>query len=135
MSRIRSEVREQVRQRAEYRCEYCRKPENFGAHNYQVDHIIAQKHRGTDELDNLAWACFRCNLNKGSDIASYDLTDGALVPFYNPRTQQWQDHFHLEGVFITGKTAIGRVSVEILQFNHPVQVEIRRMLLETGLWG
>ena len=94
MSRIRSEVREQVRQRAEYRCEYCRKPENFGAHNYQVHHIIAQKHRGTDELDNLAWACFRCNLNKGSDIASYDITDGALVPFYNPRTQQWQDHFH-----------------------------------------
>jgi 5-methylcytosine-specific restriction endonuclease McrA len=74
MSVISKTVREQVRQRAGMRCEYCRKPEGVSQFAHTIDHIIAVKHEGTSEFDNLAWACFQCNSTKGSDIASLGLT-------------------------------------------------------------
>ena len=52
---------EQVQRRAGDRCEYCRVPREFDPLRFQVDHIVARKHRGPTELDNLAWSCFPCN--------------------------------------------------------------------------
>jgi HNH endonuclease len=135
MSRITSdEVREFVRQRAGDRCEYCRKPDFYSPHTHQVDHIISQKHNGSDEPINLALACFRCNVCKGTDIGSYDTISRQFVRFYNPRTDQWDEHFDMKREVIVGKTAIGRVTVAIFQFNHPDQLEMRRNLIEAGLW-
>jgi hypothetical protein len=75
-------VREQVRQRADARCEYCRKPEAASTYPHHVEHIIARKHGGSSDLENLAWACFQCNVSKGSDIASYDIETRELThPF------------------------------------------------------
>jgi hypothetical protein len=134
MTRVSSAAREQVRQRANHRCEYCRKPDSFSPHDYHVDHIISQKHHGSDELHNLAWACFRCNASKGTDIAAYDPQTGVLTPLFNPRTQSWEEHFELDGNRIIGKTPVGRVTVFLLDFNHPDQVETRRLLIAAGLW-
>ncbi len=134
MSRIPRAVREQVRQRARQRCEYCCKPDQYVAQSHQVDHIISQKHHGSDELDNLAWACFQCNLCKGANIASIDLETDNLVRLFNPRTQIWDDHFVLDGAMISGKTPTGRVTIEILQINHPDQIETRKHLIEDDLW-
>jgi 5-methylcytosine-specific restriction endonuclease McrA len=36
---------------------------------HQPDHIIAVKHGGQTTLENLAYACYACNHQKGSDIA------------------------------------------------------------------
>jgi hypothetical protein len=33
-----------------------------------------------------------------------------------------------------GKTPVGRVTVRILQLNHPKQLRIRRELIDLGLW-
>lgn len=134
MSRLASDVREYVRQRAQNRCEYCHKPEGYAAHKHQIDHIISQKHHGTDELNNLALACFRCNVSKGTDVAAYDPKTEQLVPFYNPRTQIWDEHFKSDNAELIGLTPTGRVTVEIFQFNHPDQLETRQMLIEAGLW-
>lgn len=103
MSRISPQQREQVRQRAGGLCEYCRKAEGYSAHSHQVDHIISQRHHGSDALENNAWACLRFNINKGTDIGGYDSQTGQLAPFYNPRTQRWDDHFELQGAEIAGK--------------------------------
>ncbi len=120
---ISSSVREAVRNRAENRCEYCRKPEGSSKFSHQVDHIIPRKHEGPSTLENLAWACFQCNIAKGSDVAVYDLETGDLTHLFNPRTQQWNDHFELDGVLIVGKTPTGRVTVLALNMKHPSQIE------------
>jgi hypothetical protein len=127
-------VREQVRQRADARCEYCRKPEAVSTYPHHVEHIIARKHGGSSDLENLAWACFQCNVSKGSDIASYDIETRELTPFFNPRQQDWYDHFDLVEAEIIGKTPVGRVTVRLLQMNHPEEIEVRRQLILAGWW-
>lgn len=129
-----SALRQEVRQRAGNRCEYCRKPEGVGLYSHHVDHIIATKHGGSSDLNNLAWACFQCNTTKSSDIASYDAQTRALTPLYNPRLDLWDDHFRLDGALIVGITPVGRVTVDILQINHPDQISTRIGLIENGLW-
>lgn len=136
MTRISAELRQRVRKRANGRCEYCGKPEVYSSGSFHVDHILAQKHKGSGEFENLAWACFRCNVSKGTDIASVDAETNQLTTLYNPRTQLWDEHFLLEfdTATIVGLSPAGRVSVEILQMNHPEQIAVRRYLLEVGLW-
>lgn len=134
MKRVSESVRLVVKQRAQGRCEYCRFPQSLSTFGFQVDHIIAVKHGGTNETDNLAWACFRCNNLKGSDPGSYDEQTKQLTPFFNPRTQTWDDHFEIVDGFIRGKTATGRVTVQIFQMNHPKLVEMRQVLVKAGLW-
>lgn len=44
---------EQVWRRANSTCEYCRVRQQYDLPKFQVDHIIARKHGGTDDLYNL----------------------------------------------------------------------------------
>lgn len=113
MTRISAELRQKVRERANGRCEYCGKPEEYGAGSFHVDLIIAQKHKGSDDLENLAWACFRCNVSKGADIASIDVETQQLTLLYNPQLQIWNEHFFLDidQAVIVGQTPAGRISV------------------------
>lgn len=113
------DVRQLVAERAGYRCEYCLVPDDVTFIPHQVDHIIAQKHRGRATLDNLAYACALCNHRKGSDLASYDEQTDRVVSLYHPRRDQWGDHFRLEGSVIVPLTAVGRVTVGLLQLNRP----------------
>jgi hypothetical protein len=69
-----------VRQRAQGRCEYCLIHEDDVDLRHEVDHIIAEKHGGVTEPANLAYACFICNNNKGSDIASLSYS-GVITRF------------------------------------------------------
>ncbi len=134
MTRLPDSIRLQVRLRAEKRCEYCHLPEGFGFYNHQVDHIISVRHKGSSDLSNLAWACFDCNNAKGSDVAAYDDATGQLAPLFNPRTQEWSDHFRLDGAKIIGITPVGRATVSFLNFNRDEQVGTRQDLIEIGLW-
>lgn len=134
MSRVPDTLRIQVRQRAGRRCEYCRKPEGVSAYPHQADHIVAVKHNGETELDNLAWACFQCNSNKGSDLTTFDPETKALVRLFDPRTEHWDDHFEFQNAMIVGKSASGRATIQLLQMNHPDQVETRYRLMQAGLW-
>jgi hypothetical protein len=128
-------MRELVRDRAKGRCEYCGKPEGVNTFSHQVDHIIPENHTGTSEFHNLAWSCLRCNSTKGSEIASYDVVNKQLIPLYNPRIQNWDEHFEMKAdASIEGKTPVGRVTVRILQMNHLKQLKTRRNLIESGLW-
>jgi hypothetical protein len=123
-----------VRLRAGRRCEYCRKPENVSTYTHQVEHIIPRKQGGSSDLDNLAWACFQCNVAKGTDVAAYDQGSGNLTPLFNPRTQTWDDCFEMDEARIVGRNAVGRVTVFLLQFNHPEQIEMRQRLINAGEW-
>jgi hypothetical protein len=134
MTRVPDAVRQVVRQRAERRCEYCHMPEDVSAYAHHVEHIISLKHGGSSGPDNLAWACFQCNVAKGSDVAACDEETGELTPLYDPRTQVWGDHFEMDGACLVGKTPAGRVTVRLLQINHPERIEARHRLMKAGLW-
>jgi hypothetical protein len=125
-------IRQLVIQQAGERCEYCLYPQEMSFLAFEVEHIIAEKHGGATVADNLALACPYCNRLKGSDLGSLDPETDQLTPFFNPRTQQWDEHFQLDGAHIVPLTPEGRVTVLILQFNRPDCLQERQHLIEVG---
>ena len=108
MTRPSAEIRRQVVERARGCCEYCLVHQDLVASTHQVDHVIAEKHRGETTMDNLALSCTLCHRRKGSDITSVDSETGEVISLFNPRAQRWLDHFEVDGVRIIGKTPEGR---------------------------
>jgi hypothetical protein len=125
-----------VRIRAANVCEYCRLPEGLHPGVFEVEHIIARKHRGPTSLGNLAYACLHCNRHKGTDLAGIDaLTSRTkLVRLFNPRRHKWARHFRWDGPILIGRTAIGRVTVHVLAINDPVRISLREELMDEGLF-
>ena len=103
-NKVPATLRDEVRLRAEGRCEYCLISEEDVFLAHEPDHIIAIKHGGVAEAENLAWACFLCNRFKGSDLSSVDPVSRQIVRLFDPRHQRWSDHFHLEQGRIEGRT-------------------------------
>jgi len=109
-------------------------PEHAIRYPFHIEHIIARKHGGSSDLDNLAWACIFCNTFKGSDIASLDPESRMLAPLYHPREQAWGDHFDMiEGV-IVGKTSTRRATATLLQVNSFEMLALRQALIQTRAW-
>lgn len=123
-----------VRQRARSHCEYCQMPSSLDPLVFQVDHIIAQKHRGETDPANLALSCFRCNVHKGPNIAGLDPKSGELVRLFHPRNDRWEEHFRWEGPTLIGLTTIGRVTIDVLEINNPVRVQFREQLIIEGVF-
>ena len=134
-SELSTELRQRVVKRASNCCEYCLLPESVSLHKHEPDHIVPRQHGGETEEDNLALACLRCNRYKGPNLGSLDPQTGRLVPFYNPRTQNWADHFEIEGTLICPLTPEARVTVKILRLNDEERVMERQKLLDAGLYG
>lgn len=125
---ISAELRQLVAERANYCCEYCRLPQEFALHKHEPDHILPRQHGGDSIRENLALACFRCNRYKGPNVGSFDPLTGKLVPFFNPRTQNWDAHFLIEGATISPLTAEARVTVKILRLNDEERLQEREYL-------
>lgn len=135
MSRnVPDKLRGQVGFRAGFRCEYCRLHESFAMYKFEVDHIVAIKHGGLTELDNLAYCCVRCNRNKGTDLVT--VLDGSktFVPLFNPRVHIWEEHFETHLGVISGKTDIGEATVKLLNFNTVERIIGRRLMEEAGVY-
>jgi hypothetical protein len=125
-------VRRFVRERAGERCEYCRLHQSNSEIRYHIEHIIARKHGGGDDLDNLALACHRCNLHKGPNLSGIDPVTGQVENLFHPRGDRWQEHFTFKGAHTEGLTAVGRATVESLVLNDPRRLELRQQLLGFG---
>ena len=126
-------AREFVRQRAGGRCEYCLLPEECDEWPFHLEHILAKQHGGTEEFDNLCWSCSRCNLHKGTNIASIDAESGDVVALYNPRKHQWNAHFEISDARIVGLTKVGRTTARLLHMNDVHRVDLRRDLIVRGI--
>jgi HNH endonuclease len=129
---VSASLRRQVMERAGDRCEYCRFPQRVMLLAFEMEHIISEKHGGITALENLALACPYCNRAKGTDLGSIDPETNQLTPFFNPRNQNWQEHFALMGATITPLSAEGRVTASIFQFNHPDRLQERERLIAIG---
>lgn len=133
-STIPNAIRIVVKERAGLGCEYCRVPDLAGFFSHEVDHIVATKHGGRTEITNLAYACWRCNRHKGTDLASLDPETDEISLLFHPRLQVWSEHFRLDGAYIIGLTAIGRATLALLQINRADRVEERQRLQARGIY-
>jgi len=119
-----------VRRRAADACEYCRIPQSATPIiPFHVEHVTALQHGGTDDIDQLALACDRCNAYKGPNLASVDPDSGSIVLLYHPRLDKWDDHFAFRGGEVVGMTPTGRATVRLLNMNAPRRVELREEYL------
>jgi len=105
--------------RANRRCEYCHMPASGYAGSFHVDHIVARQHGGETNAENLALACLHCNRRKGPNIAGRNPETGEIVRLFHPRHERWSDHFEWNGADLSGKTAIGRATIQVLAINDP----------------
>jgi hypothetical protein len=83
-------------------------------------------------------------LHKSDRLEAEDPSTKKVVPFYNPRTQAWADHFQWLDCSIVGISPARRATIAALNLNHPRRVRIRQAgerfgffppaypLLETG---
>ncbi|PZO42617.1 MAG: hypothetical protein DCF15_22810 [Phormidesmis priestleyi] len=74
----------QIRQRAEYLCEYCHSSEEASTSQFTIDHLQPRSLGGSDELENLALACHRCNIRRYNFTTGIDPQTNAIVPLFNP---------------------------------------------------
>jgi HNH endonuclease len=123
-----------VWQRAKGRCEYCQMPQAADDATFEIDHIRSRKHHGPTVSNNLCLSCYYCNSFKGSDLTSIDKKTRKITPLFNPRRHKWATHFRWDGPYLTGRTAIGRVTVALLHINDEYRVELREMLIEEGVF-
>lgn len=103
---VSNSIREIVGERAKYLCEYCHSPEFVNTDRFTVDHLIPQSLGGSDELENLALSCRRCNERRYNFTSGIDPKTQEEVSLFNPRKQQWSEHFiwTLDGTKIVGIT-------------------------------
>lgn len=127
------QTRQFVRLRAKGHCEYCRLPESADPFRaFHMEHVIARQHGGSDNVDNLCWSCSRCNLRKGTNLASIDSESGTLVTLFNPRKQSWTEHFKLDQSRIIGLTSTGRATIRLLDMNASHRIKLRAELIDDG---
>src|SRR3989304_5901791 len=126
---MRERTRESIRRRAKRRCGYWRLPDEAERWPFHVEHIVARQHGGNDRLENLCWACNRCNLRKGTNLSSIDPETGQRAEIFDPRRHRWAEHFVVRGARIIGLTPSGRFAVGFLQINDQRRVELRQELI------
>ena len=129
------DARETVELRGGRRCEYCRAPQPATGVRYHLD-VFPQSLGGTDDLDNLALACPTCNYYKSNHLLGIDEDGVTGRPLFNPRKDQWHEHFEydLTTLRLKGKTAQGKGTINRLKMSYPFQIEARRLWVDLGLY-
>ncbi len=131
--RISEKLRLLAAERAGFKCEYCRLPDLGAGISFHADHILASKHGGLTKLENLAYCCPECNLFKGTDFATFLPGSEDVTRFFNPRQDQWDEHFANTDGLIQSKSEIGEATILIFRINNISRVFTRQQLIAAGL--
>lgn len=129
---VSTRLRRLVVERALGVCEYCLIHQSDAAFSFQVDHIISRKQRGPTTAANLALACLRCNVTKGTDPGAFIGRPPRLVRLYHPRLDCWSEHFRWDGPRIVPLTDEGTATVQLLDLNGADRLALRRALMKAG---
>ena len=120
---ISAETRQIVRRRANFSCEFCGVTETDVGGELTVDHFQPKGKKGSDNLENLIYACARCNLYK----ADYFPETATELKLWNPRQESGDAHFLLlpsGELFALSET--GKFTIQQLRLNRSPLVENRR---------
>lgn len=114
MADIPRSLRRRVAADAGYRCGYCLTSQRISGAQMHIEHIVPLSARGTSDEAKLWLAGAWCNSYKGARTQALDPQTGALALLFNPRTQNWVEHFRWsdDGIEIIGLTPIGRSTPE-----------------------
>jgi len=119
------ELRAAVRAAFRARCGYCGVAETFVGGELEVDHFHPTSAGGSDELDNLVYACTACNRFKG-DYRSADAPEGLRL--LHPRRDEASAHIpEMAQGRLIGMTPRGWFHIQRLHLNRPQLVELRRL--------
>ena len=116
----------QVRQRYGFRCGYCGVTETNTGGELTVDHYRPVSAGGSDEDDNLIYACMRCNLYK-HDYWPSAAQQAQGLRILHPLLDDAATHLREEtfsGV-LEAITETGHFHIETLQLNRPELVSNR----------
>ncbi len=117
-----------VRRRAGYRCEFCGVHENDAGGELTLDHYRPRSCGGSDSLDNLIYACSRCNLYKHD---YWPVSEGA-PRIWNPRREEFATHFATcKDGSLKAKTPGGTFTLRLLRLNRPQLIAHRRRQKKT----
>ncbi len=126
MSLTKAELQRLVEARARQRCEYCRMHQSLQGASFHVEHIEPVSLGGTDDPDNLAWACPGCNLKKSNRVMIIDPATGTEVRLFHPRRDHWEEHLSWEGYSLIGLTPTGRALIAAFDLNLERRCRIRQ---------
>ena len=134
MAKINKHLDEKIRRKAKNRCGYCLNPQGLLPFKLEIEHIHPQALGGKSVEDNLWLACRECNAHKATKIKALDRLTGKVVKLFNPRKQNWHEHFEFSKDFteIIGKTVCERATVDALQMNNIYQTTARSAWCETS---
>lgn len=108
--------REAVRIRYDYRCGYCGITEVAFGGLLEVDHFQPQSQGGTDELENLIYACTTCNRFKHAHWI--DETGAESLRLLHPQQDDLSQHLQqLADGSLIGLTPRGWFHIHLLRLN------------------
>ena len=110
-------LRERVAKEARHRCGYCLTDQGVSGAQMHIERIVPRARGGRTLRSNLWLSCGWCNSFKRTRIAAPDPATGVEVVLFNPREQDWSQHFRWVdgGTRIVGLTPTGRATVEALR--------------------
>ena len=117
---------ETLRQLFQFRCGYCGTSEQQAGGELTVDHFQPLSAEGSDSLENLVYACFRCNLYK-SDFWSGSVPESQQRVLH-PYRDTLESHYVLErstGLLIA-LTPTGEFHIALLHLNREALILRRR---------
>lgn len=123
---ISDDLRQRIRAASGDRCGYCRSPQYLVLGPLEIDHLTPTARGGSDAESNLWLACRMRNNYKSVQIEAPEPTSAQRVPLYNPREQQWSEHFGWsdDGTQIRGRAACVRATIIALQLNNVIAVTV-----------
>lgn len=129
---VSTRMRRLVIQRAHGLCEYCLIHQEDAHFSFHVDHIISRKQRGPTTSANLALACLRCNVAKGTDPGALIGSPRHLVRLFHPRRDRWVEHFRFAAARIMPLTEVAEATIQLLNLNAADRLLLRRALIKAG---
>lgn len=117
----------EVRERYGFRCGYCGVSETDSGGELTVDHYHPDSRGGTEDDENLVYACFRCNLHKSDNLPLVVNADGENVKqILHPLRDAVRQHIgENDDGTLFGLTATGESHIEILDLNRAALVARR----------
>lgn len=126
---MRQSVRDAVRLRCDFRCVYCGVSETETGARLTIDHFKPVAHGGTDDADNLVYACHACNEFKG-DYHETDPDRALLHPLNDDLTAHIAETLTHSLVPLTEH---GRVYIVTMRLNRVEAVARRRHVHRTAV--
>ncbi|MBP7999693.1 MAG: HNH endonuclease [Chloroflexi bacterium] len=121
---IPTETRKAIREAFGYCCGYCGVAEIHVGSELEVDHFRPLTHGGTNDLDNLIYACSACNRFKADYWPEEDDPDSFYL--LHPAEDEMSNHLTLvnDGHFV-GLTPRGWFHIQWLHLNRPQLISWR----------